>query len=145
MRDQFVTQLRNYWMSLKTIIFCPDQELPGSLTLVKYKVPNFKKVFHPKDHWTLKTGYFEDPTPASYRFKPFHWRVQDPEGRPFWSDSITLASFRSYVAMKLMMNREQTGYTAIKIYMWDVNDINALFHHPFHWQKGLIVTLHWCE
>ena len=20
--------------------------------------------FHPKDHWTLKTGYFEDPTPA---------------------------------------------------------------------------------
>ena len=19
---------------------------------------------HPKDHWTLKTGYFEDPTPA---------------------------------------------------------------------------------
>ena len=22
----------------------------------------------PKDHWTLKTGYFEDPTPASYRF-----------------------------------------------------------------------------
>ena len=32
-----------------------------------------------KDHWTLKTGYFEDQnTPASYRFKPFHWRVQDP-------------------------------------------------------------------
>ena len=26
----------------------------------------------PKHHWTLKTGYFEDPTP------PFHWRVQDP-------------------------------------------------------------------
>ena len=24
----------------------------------------------PKDHWTLKTGYFEDPTPASFRF--FH-------------------------------------------------------------------------
>ena len=24
----------------------------------------------PKDHWTLETGYFEDPTPASYRF--FH-------------------------------------------------------------------------
>ena len=22
------------------------------------------KGFHPKDHWTLKTGYFEDPTPA---------------------------------------------------------------------------------
>ena len=21
-------------------------------------------VYHPKDHWTLKTGYFEDPTPA---------------------------------------------------------------------------------
>ena len=20
--------------------------------------------FYPKDHWTLKTGYFEDPTPA---------------------------------------------------------------------------------
>ena len=21
---------------------------------------------HPKDHWTLKTGYFEDPTPATH-------------------------------------------------------------------------------
>ena len=21
-------------------------------------------ICHPKDHWTLKTGYFEDPTPA---------------------------------------------------------------------------------
>ena len=21
-------------------------------------------LLHPKDHWTLKTGYFEDPTPA---------------------------------------------------------------------------------
>ena len=21
-------------------------------------------IFHPKDHWTLKTGYFEDPTPV---------------------------------------------------------------------------------
>ena len=28
----------------------------------------------PKDHWTLKTGYFEDPYPLLYRFKPFHWR-----------------------------------------------------------------------
>ena len=26
------------------------------------------KFTNPKDHWTLKTGYFEDPTPASYRF-----------------------------------------------------------------------------
>ena len=34
---------------------------------------------HPKDHWTPKTGYFEDlNTPAKYRFKTFHWRVQDP-------------------------------------------------------------------
>ena len=23
-----------------------------------------EKISHPKDHWTLKTGYFEDPTPA---------------------------------------------------------------------------------
>ena len=22
------------------------------------------KQYNPKDHWTLKTGYFEDPTPA---------------------------------------------------------------------------------
>ena len=22
------------------------------------------QIYHPKDHWTLKTGYFEDPTPA---------------------------------------------------------------------------------
>ena len=24
----------------------------------------FSCSFYPKDHWTLKTGYFEDPTPA---------------------------------------------------------------------------------
>ena len=24
---------------------------------------------YPKDHWTLKTGKFEEPTPASYRFR----------------------------------------------------------------------------
>ena len=29
----------------------------------------FLDLFHPKDHWTLKIGYFEDQkTPASYRF-----------------------------------------------------------------------------
>ena len=27
-----------------------------------------QKTLDPKDHWTLKTGYFEHPTPASYRF-----------------------------------------------------------------------------
>ena len=32
--------------------------------------------FHPKDHWSLKTGYFEDQnTPVFFKFKPFHWRV----------------------------------------------------------------------
>ncbi len=35
-------------------------------------------ITYPKDHWTLKTGYFEEPTLAIWRFKPFHWRVQDP-------------------------------------------------------------------
>ena len=32
--------------------------------------PQKKDMYHPKDHWTLKTGYFEDPHPESYRF--FH-------------------------------------------------------------------------
>ena len=26
------------------------------------RIPVF--LYSPKDHWTLKTGYFEDPTPA---------------------------------------------------------------------------------
>ena len=39
-----------------------------------------QKRSYPKDHWTLKTGYFEDPNPATQVRSPFHWRVQDPEG-----------------------------------------------------------------
>ena len=36
-------------------------------------------ISYPKDHWTLKTGYFEDQnTPAIQVRSPFHWRVQDP-------------------------------------------------------------------
>ena len=38
-------------------------------------------LLNPKDHWTywtLKTSYFEDPTPAIQVHSPFHWRVQDP-------------------------------------------------------------------
>ena len=30
---------------------------------------------YPKDHWTLKTGYFEDIIPAIQVRSPFHWRV----------------------------------------------------------------------
>ena len=33
---------------------------------------------HPKDHLILKTGDFEDPTPAIQVLGPFDWRVQDP-------------------------------------------------------------------
>ena len=31
--------------------------------MVGFRVPGVD-FFHPKDHWTLKTGYFEDPNPA---------------------------------------------------------------------------------
>ena len=37
--------------------------------------PPKKKTYHPKDRWTLKTGYFEDSTPAIQVRSPFHWRV----------------------------------------------------------------------
>ena len=34
-------------------------------------------IFHPKDHWTLKTGVIlRTKTPLLYRVKPFHWRVR---------------------------------------------------------------------
>ena len=32
--------------------------------LIFRRVGIYPKCWYPKDHWTLKTGYFEDPTPA---------------------------------------------------------------------------------
>ena len=42
---------------------------------------------HPKDHWTFKTGVILRTLPLLYRFKPFHWRVQDPQGMPFFLET----------------------------------------------------------
>ena len=32
-------------------------------------------LLYPEDHWTLKTGYFQDLIPAIQVRSPFHWRV----------------------------------------------------------------------
>ena len=56
------------------------------------------EIGHPKDHWTLKPAYFEDPTPAIQVLNPLIGGVQDPLGHTLWVD---LGAFLTLLGVRI--------------------------------------------
>ena len=91
-------EVLSFCFSSFTVVCQVHQRKEGNLlqesgeTFAKACAPPWNMRYHLKTHpkypesWPLKTGYFEDPTPANYTgSKPFHWRAPWCLGKVFFT------------------------------------------------------------
>ena len=107
------------------------------------QIPNLRRwpwMSSPKDHWTLKTGYFEDPTPA------IQVQTLPLEGpRSLGREDIIMA-FQSLSHGPWSFLVDLTGKSWSIFFSEHVLPLGHVFQTHGHWENHVCwVLLTWCE